>query len=362
MPDRQKILVAEGDRNAALQLAAVIRQQGWEALAASDAPSTLSVAMKSRPDVIVVNARLPGGGLEVLKRLRNSSHTAVVPVVVTGLGVTAEGQQWLMAGAQEALPGPLDSASTCAAVQRHLARPMTVAVAPEETLRSAARLAALKASGLLDGTPEVAYDRVTQLVARLLAAPTALLSIVDKDRQYFRSQVGLGEPWAAQRQTPLSHSFCQWVVSGKERVAVDDARAHPLLRTNLAIRDLGVIAYAGVPVCSGSGEAPGSLCAIDAKPRQWSDQDLLTLQDLTKLVEGGAAHAELTRQPPTHAADFDRYVDAAGAAVAGALSILRRRGAGLAQAEREALLDLIAQYTHHLVQLNRMIQVTKALH
>lgn len=361
MTSRQKILVADADRGAALALATAIRQQGWEPLAASDATSTLSAAIKMHPDGIVLAARM-SGALDTCKRLRHSVHTAVTPIVAIGVRSASETQQWLMAGAQEVLEGAAPATGVCAALQRHVGAGPAVTQAPDEVLRSAARLAALKASGLLDTAPERAYDNVTHLVAKLLGAPTALLSLVDKDRQFFKAHVGLGEPWAGQRQTPLSHSFCQWVVSGREQISITDARSHPLLKSNLAIRDLGVVAYAGVPVCNAAGETLGSLCAIDQKPRQWNEKELRTLQELTRMVEGCAAHAELASKSAGTATDFDRYVGAAGDAVKASVSILRRCGTELGQTERDELLDLIDLYARDLVQLNRMIQVSRALH
>jgi GAF domain-containing protein len=147
-----------------------------------------------------------------------------------------------------------------------------------------ARLFALDRLDLLDSPPEPAYDRLTALTARLLHVPVALISLVDRDRQFFKSQVGLAEPWASARQTPLSHSFCQYVVSEQAPLVVTDARNHPLLADNLAIPDLGVIAYAGVPLRSPEGEVIGSFCAIDTQPRVWTAEELAILEDLNQAV------------------------------------------------------------------------------
>jgi GAF domain-containing protein len=231
------------------------------------------------------------------------------------------------------------------------------AQAPAEILHHPLRMAALRASGLLDSPPEAGFDRVTRLVARLLGTPTALLSLVDQDRQFFKSSLGLPEPWASARQTPLSHSFCQWVVSGRELVRVSDAREHRLLRDNLALRDLGVVAYAGVPVQSLQGEALGSLCAIDGQPREWSPGDEATLHDLARITEASIAYATLVRQPPKSAEDLDHYIEASGSAISGAVAVLRRDGSHLAREDREDLLALIEEHAAHLVQLNRLIQV-----
>lgn len=146
------------------------------------------------------------------------------------------------------------------------------------------RLRALRASGLLDSPPTEAFDRLTELVRRVLAVPVALISLVDEDRQFFKSQVGLPEPWATQRETPLSHSFCQYAVRSHEPLVVPDAREHPVLRNNLAIPELGVVAYAGIPLITDEGHAFGSLCAMDTQPRFWTSEQIALLTDLAKMT------------------------------------------------------------------------------
>jgi len=151
-------------------------------------------------------------------------------------------------------------------------------------LQNRARLAALRATGLVDGPTREALDRLTRLAARLLNVPTATVSLVDTDRQFFASAVGVAEPWATQRGTPLSHSFCRHVVERDAPFIIDDAPSHPLVCDNLAIEELGVVAYAGVPLRTSQGHVLGSFCAIDDHARAWTAEDLETLQDLAVAV------------------------------------------------------------------------------
>lgn len=173
---------------------------------------------------------------------------------------------------------------------------------PPAAVRDPARLDALRRAGLLDTPLEEAYDRLTRLAAKLLNAPVALVSLVDEERQFFKSCVGLGEPWASARETPLSHSFCQYAVARAEPLVIEDAREHPLVKDNLAIRDLDVVAYAGIPLITRGGEALGTLCVIDHKPRSWTTDQIETLTDLAasvlteiELHATGAGHDEPTR-------------------------------------------------------------------
>ncbi|MGB3669211.1 MAG: HAMP domain-containing sensor histidine kinase, partial [Phormidesmis sp.] len=114
--------------------------------------------------------------------------------------------------------------------------------------------------------------------------PVALVSLVDQNRQYFKSCIGLPAPWATSRQTPRSHSFCQHVVSTAEPLVVADARLHPLVKDNLAIAELGVIAYLGIPLTVSEGPVLGALCVIDTQPREWTSRDIETLKELAALV------------------------------------------------------------------------------
>jgi PAS domain S-box-containing protein len=136
----------------------------------------------------------------------------------------------------------------------------------------------------LDTASEEAFDRITRLATRTLGVPTSLVSLVDDRRQFFKSQIGLAEPWATLREIPLSHSFCQHVVASGQPLVLVDARVNPYLGTNLALRDLGIVAYAGVPLRAPTGEVLGTVCAIDAQPRAWTDDDVHLLSELAALA------------------------------------------------------------------------------
>ncbi|WP_136515305.1 GAF domain-containing sensor histidine kinase [Geomonas edaphica] len=146
------------------------------------------------------------------------------------------------------------------------------------------RLAALRAVALLDTPAEEAFDRLTRLAARFTSAPTALVSLIDSDRQFFKSCLGLPEPWQSRRETPLSHSFCQYNRIAKTPLVIKDAREHPLFKDNLAIRDLNVIAYLGIPLASADGYILGSFCVIDGKPREWTGEQISVVEDLAAAV------------------------------------------------------------------------------
>jgi GAF domain-containing protein len=163
-------------------------------------------------------------------------------------------------------------------------------------VRNISRLAALQRTGLLDSPPEAAFDRLTNLATKIIRAPVALVSLVDSDRQFFKSATGLAEPWRSRRGTPLTHSVCKHVVATARELVVNDARAHPLLCGNMAIQDLGIVAYAGAPLVTTDGHALGSLCVVDIKPREWTDGDLDILRDLAAIAMREIEVRELLRE------------------------------------------------------------------
>src|SRR3954451_10941246 len=149
-----------------------------------------------------------------------------------------------------------------------------------QALSSPERLHALERTALLDTPAERAFDRLTALVSRELGVPVALITLVTEDRQFFKSECGLPAPYAQARETPLSHSFCQHVVHDREPLVVTDERRDPRLRDNLAIPDVGVVAYAGFPLKTRTGEVLGSFCALDIAPRAWTAHELEMLRDM----------------------------------------------------------------------------------
>jgi CheY-like chemotaxis protein len=324
-----KVLLAESDSRRAMELTRALRSRGYDVVAGNDAIHVLNAARQEKPDLILLSGMLAGGGAPVaLRRLRSNVYTTGIPVV----GLVARGgaseKDLLAAGAQAVIPVSADGEALQRAVEAHVLQSLDFTEAPAEVLGAPERMAALEATRLLDSPPEEAFDRLTRLASSLVGAPTALVTLVDRDRQFFKSQVGLGEPWASERQTRLSHSFCQWVVSANEELVVRDATEHPVLRSNLAIRHLGVIAYAGVPLAAGDGQPIGSFCAIDSTPREWTREDLKTLADLAAV---------------TQAYSLPYSPQLAGGAIVACTRMARRFGRRLTDDEGQDLLAIIEE-------------------
>jgi len=137
--------------------------------------------------------------------------------------------------------------------------------------------------------PDEVFDRYAHLVRAALGVPVGLVSLVSTAGQVFPGAEGLPAPWQQTRRTGLSHSFCQHVVARDAPLVVTDAREDPALADNLAIPDIGVVAYAGFPVHAADGTAVGALCAIDTSPRVWSEHELDVLAHLATSVSSELA-------------------------------------------------------------------------
>ncbi|MBC7462512.1 MAG: GAF domain-containing protein [Thermoleophilia bacterium] len=149
----------------------------------------------------------------------------------------------------------------------------------QAVLDDPARLAALGRLRLLDHGSNARFDDITRLAGRLLGAPICLMSIVDGGRQYFTSKVGIDLT-----DTPLSHSFCKYVVGSGVPLVVDDVASHSPLADRAAGADINVTAYIGAPLTLSSGAVIGSLCAIDHVARAWTRDDLETLTTLAASI------------------------------------------------------------------------------
>jgi signal transduction histidine kinase len=158
------------------------------------------------------------------------------------------------------------------------------------------RLRLLADTDLLDSPPEPAFDDLTRLAMQSLQVSGSLLTLVDDHRQFFKSAIGLREPWASRRGTPLTHSLCQDVVLNDRPVIVEDAPSDPAMRDSFELLELGAVAYLGVPLRSGRNAVLGALCAVEPRPRRWRPEDLTILQELAATAMREIEHRVLERR------------------------------------------------------------------
>jgi len=143
------------------------------------------------------------------------------------------------------------------------------------------RIETLHAYNILDSLPEERFDRLTRLAKRLFDVPIALVSLVDTDRQWFKSEVGLGV-----KETSREVSFCGHAILGDDVFEVPDTALDARFNDNPMVTDSPNIRfYAGYPLTVANGSKLGTLCLIDRKPNKLNEEDKVLLQDLAKMVE-----------------------------------------------------------------------------
>jgi PAS domain S-box-containing protein len=151
---------------------------------------------------------------------------------------------------------------------------------PEIPANESDRLVALDRYHILDTLPEEVYDDLTQLAADICGTPIALISLVDKDRQWFKSRVGLDAT-----ETPRDISFCGHAIAAKATLNIPDARQDPRFADNpLVASDPNIRFYAGVPLITHDNFALGTLCAIDTQTHNLTDTQIRQLEALSRLV------------------------------------------------------------------------------
>ena len=153
--------------------------------------------------------------------------------------------------------------------------------APEKPDNENARLAALHALNILDTQAEERFDRITRMAKRVFGVPIATVTLVDEDRQWFKSRIGLEVC-----EAPRSTSFCGHAILQNQPFVIEDATLDPRFSDNPSVTGEPFIRfYAGCPLRSVDGYTLGTLCVVDHEPRQLEPEDLETLTDLAHMVE-----------------------------------------------------------------------------
>ncbi|MEU3064012.1 GAF domain-containing SpoIIE family protein phosphatase [Streptomyces subrutilus] len=147
------------------------------------------------------------------------------------------------------------------------------------------RLAAVRATGLLDTGREEAFDDLAQMAAATTRSGRAFITLVDGRRSFWKASVGLEGDAAGERQNPVEESFCSFLVGlAGEPLVVEDAAADPRTRAHPSVAPMRIGAWAGYPILSPDGEVLGSMCVIDDGPRRWTPAELSSLSTMARAV------------------------------------------------------------------------------
>ncbi|MBB5867678.1 serine phosphatase RsbU (regulator of sigma subunit) [Allocatelliglobosispora scoriae] len=144
------------------------------------------------------------------------------------------------------------------------------------------RLAAVRATGLLDTSPEDAFDELARLATLIAEVPLAFITVVDDTRSYWKSSIGLEIGDVTQRQNPVRDSFCKYLIAADGPVVLDDVAADTRVRDNPTVTKLVIGAWAGYPIRGANGEIIDGFCVVSHEPRHWTERELRTLDTLSR--------------------------------------------------------------------------------
>lgn len=328
-----------------------LKDGGWRVIGTGAVADAMERAKREKPSAIVYRGA-PDEAVALVKKLRCNAHTAPLPVVIVADAPDAARQELARWGVASVLAAGSADRQVADAVRKVAPLPPPVQ-APDAVLGRPERLRALERANLLDTPPEEPFDRLTRFTAQLLGVPIVLMSILDRQRQFFKAQFGLPEPVKTTRQTPLSHSFCQWVVTADDELVVDDVRCHQLLSANQATLENGVVAYAGVPLRADADETIGSFCAVDMKPHRWDPRELRALHDAADVAEGLTALRQAARLPPVTLEEFRAVAGVAGHAIEAAMRLHEGGRTAVATGEQDALLAIAGDLGRQLARVSK---------
>ncbi len=281
----QSVLVVLQNPTMAAVFGEAIRADGLSLLGAEDADKALALVRHKRPAVVILERALAGDDVLDLCRAIRAEPGAygkdAVIVLVRKQEDPNEQQIESDAGVSDWLIEPFSTAYARTRVRAWVLRTVCRwerAPLPEN---EAERIHSLHRLGILDTEAEERFDRYTRIAAALFGVPIALVSLVDTNRQWFKSRQGLETT-----ETHRDMAFCAHAILQDDVLHVPDALQDSRFAENpLVTGDPHIRFYAGVPLTLADGSRAGTLCILDHRPRCLNKSDLSLVRDLGKLVE-----------------------------------------------------------------------------
>jgi phosphoribosyl 1,2-cyclic phosphodiesterase/CheY-like chemotaxis protein len=280
------LLIATAGVEVAKTIGMALQGEAVAVAAARSGDEALRLYRHRHPSLVIADDEVPGGSTALAAGIRDSGGDKV-PILIMGKGAVPE------ALAEDAmtewLQRPFSHEYARARIHTWLRRRKFRWAQPELPVNEADRLAALRSLGLLDSAPEQRFDRFTRLATALFDVPIALVSLVDAERQWFKSCVGFDAA-----QSSRDSSFCAHAILAREVMVVPDALSDDRFADNpLVTGEPRIRFYAGAPLFVDEDLCLGTLCLIDLRPRAFSDDKVRLLADLGTLVEQELAKSKL---------------------------------------------------------------------
>ena len=270
------------DELAGTMLTQLLQKQGFHAENASaslNARDVIELATKGEFEALCVSVVAPSTQIHarfICGKLRAALPQMKIVVGVWGAteNMVETGERLRSSGANEVVLSLAEAVVQLAKFSVTIPDEMIPAPIPATEEE---RLQELEALGILDTIPEQEFDRITTKVAKIFDVPIALISFIDRDRQWIKSGVGLPPDLAEKRATSRAQSVCGHVVANDQALTVEDIARDRRFANNPLLNERGLRFYAGVPLRL-NNHAIGSLCILDVKPRRLTDREQRLLE------------------------------------------------------------------------------------
>jgi CheY-like chemotaxis protein len=274
----RSVLLGISDPSTAVVLSEAIRAEGIRPQFFSTIDEARTLVEKDRPSLVILEhdeARI--GGMAACREIRQMAGHELPVVMITA---QQDAQAGAVAGVTDWLTLPFSDSYARTKIRAWVLRTecrWIRAAIPDDEER---RIAALRELRILDTEPEERFDRVTRVAAALFGVPMVLISLVDENRQWFKSCLGLDS-----KETPRDAAFCAHVIHSREPIIVPDTFRDQRFADNpLVINEPRIRFYAGYPLILDDGSCIGTLCLLDTRPRDLKSLDLGRLEDLAQIA------------------------------------------------------------------------------
>ncbi len=274
----ETVLVVEDEPLVRTLIVELMRELHYHVLEAGDGPAGLTCLQSAqRIDLLITDIGLPGLNGRQIAEAARLTRPGLKVLFMTGYAENAAMAAGFLTPGMAMITKPFAMEALATKVREVLSDQTS----PEDAHAETERQAELDALSILDSEQDQAYDDLTRMAAQIFGVDIALISLVDRDRQWFKSRVGL-----LATETPREFSFCAHAIREPKSVfVIRDASLDPRFAANpLVTGDPGIRFYAGAPLVTSSGHAIGTLCAIGQTPQEPDPTQLAELQFLAEQV------------------------------------------------------------------------------
>jgi phosphoribosyl 1,2-cyclic phosphodiesterase/CheY-like chemotaxis protein len=272
------VLLGIGDASIAATIVEAIRAEGIRAQFFSDVDEVQQFDGERGPSVVVLeHSKSRVDGLEICRAIRLLAGDEVPVVMIATQASIAAGAA---AGVTDWLVNPFTESYVRTKIRAWVLRTECRWIRAKIPDNEDQRIASLQLLNILDSVPEERFDRLTRVAAALFHVPMSSISLVDRDRQWLKSQVGWNH-----NDTSRDASFCSHVVYSCEPLVVSDTFQDVRFADNpLVTHEPRIRFYAGYPLVLADGSCVGTFCLLDTRPRTLGHSDLERLRDLADLA------------------------------------------------------------------------------